>query len=174
MTMHRFSPGVREMGCREALHCSFQVASNNLQRTAQLSINSRSLREMMEHQGRAVLTAQRDGSLRPAFTAAESTAETLISGADGVMVPLVTEQQKRRRRETESTKRIVQGRSSTAKGGRPKKGSDGDYKEFKVLAFYDPDKSHCHVVGTSGDHEVLGQLMRREGRRLRLAKAKVK
>jgi len=90
------------------------------------------------------------------------------------MVPLVTEQQKRRRRETESTKRIAQGRSSTGKVGRPKKGSDGDYKEFKVLAFYDPDKSHCHVVGTSGDHQALGRLMRREGQRLRLAKAKVK
>ena len=158
VTMQRFSPGVREMGCREALHCSFQVASDNLQRTAQLPLNSRSLREMTEHQGRAVLTAQRDGSLRPAFTAADSAAETLISGADGVMVPLVTELQKRRRRETESTKRIAQGRSSTAKGGRPKKGSDGDYKEFKVLAFYDPDQSHCHVVGTSGDHEVLAAL----------------
>ena len=35
---HRFSPGVREMCCREALHCSFEVASDNLQRTAQLSL----------------------------------------------------------------------------------------------------------------------------------------
>ena len=25
VTMHRFSPGVREMGCREVLPCSFQV-----------------------------------------------------------------------------------------------------------------------------------------------------
>src|SRR4030042_337503 len=39
---HRFSPGVREMCCREALHCAFEVASDNLQRTAQLSIGGRS------------------------------------------------------------------------------------------------------------------------------------
>ena len=43
-----------------------------------------------------------------------------------------------------------------------------------MLSFYDPDKSHCHVVGTAGNHEVLGQLMRREGRRVQLDQAKVK
>lgn len=171
---HRFSPGVREMGCREALHCSFEVASDNLQRTAQLSLDGRTLREIVENQGQAVLTAQQKGWLRPAFTAAECTAQTVITGADGVMVPLVTEQQKCQRRETESAKRIEQGRSSTAPVGRPKKGSGGPYQEFKLLAFYDPDKAHCHVVGTAGDHETLGRLMRREAGRLRLTTAKVK
>jgi hypothetical protein len=42
------------------------------------------------------------------------------------------------------------------------------------VAFYDPDKTHCHVVGTAGDHAVAGRLMRREARRLHLAQAKVK
>ena len=173
LTEHRFSPGVREMCCREALHCSFEVASDNLQRTAQLSLAGRSLREVVENQGRAVLTAQRKGSLRPAFTAAECTDQTVITGADGVMVPLVTEEQKQKRRQTESVQRTEQGRSSTAPVGRPTLGSDGPYQEFKVLTFYDPDKSHCHVVATSGNHEALGRLMRREARRLHLAQAKV-
>jgi hypothetical protein len=162
------------MGCREALHCSFEVAGDNLQRTAQLSISGRSLREMVETQGRAVLAAQRSGSLRPAFTAAECSAQTLITGADGVMVPLVTEQQKHKRRETESARRLEQGRSSTAPAGRPRRGSEGPYHEFKLVAFYDPDKSHCHVVGTSGDGQAAGGLMRREARRLGLSQAKVK
>ena len=162
------------MCCREALHCSFEVAGDNLQRTAQLSICGRTVREVVENQGRAVVAAQRSGSLPPAFTAADCTAGTLITGTDGVMVPMVTEQQKCKRRETESAKRIEQGRSSTAPVGRPKQGSDGPYKEFKVLAFYDPDKSHCQVVGTPGDHETVGGLMRREARRLGLTHAKVK
>ena len=34
--------------------------------------------------------------------------------------------------------------------GRPTQGSDGPYKDFKLTAFYDPDKSHCHVVQASG------------------------
>jgi len=174
LTEQRFSPGVREMCCREALHCPFEIASANLQRTAQLSLRGCSLREVVEGQGRAVRAAQQRGSLLPAFTAADCTAQTLITGADGVMVPLVTQPQKDQRRKTESAKRIAQGRSSTASVGRPKKGSDGPFKEFKRLVFYDPDKTHGHVVGTAGDHAVIGRLMRREARRLHLTAAKVK
>jgi len=171
---HRFSPGVREMCCREALHCAFEVTSDNLQRTAQLSINGRTIRQLVENQGRAVLAAQQSGSLKPGFTAADCTAETMITGADGVMVPLVPEEQKRKRRARESAKRAEQGRASTAQVGRPRKGSDGPYKEFKLVCFYDPDKSHSHVVGTSGDHRELGRLMRREAGRVQLGRAKVK
>ena len=174
LTEHRFSPGVREMCCREALHCPFEVASANLQRTAQLSLDGRTLREIVETEGRAVETAQHRGVLPPAFTATNCTAETLITGADGVMVPLVTQQQKDKRRATESAQRITQGRSSTAAVGRPKQGSEGPFHEFKLVAFYDPDKTHCHVVGTAGDHAVAGRLMRREARRLQLATAKIK
>ena len=110
------------MCCREALHCSFEVASDNLQRTAQLSLRGRRLREVVEDQGRAVLTAQQKGLLRPAFTAADCTAQTVITGADGVMVPLVTEEQKPKRRQTEAARRTAQGRSSTAPVGRPRLG----------------------------------------------------
>jgi len=151
---HRVSPGVREMCGREALHGSFEVARDNLQRTAPWSLRGRTVRERVERQGRAVLAAQRSGALRPAFTAAECTAQTLITGTDGVMVPRVTERQKQKRRETESAQRIAQGRSSTARVGRPQKGSDGPYHEFKRVAFYDPDKSHGHVVGTADDGEA--------------------
>lgn len=174
LTEHRFSPGVREMCCREGLHCSFEVAGDNLRRTAQLSIAGRSVREVVESEGRAVLTARQKGSLQPAFTSADCTDQTVVTGADGVMVPLVTEEQKQRRRETEAAQRAEQGRPSTAAVGRPQVGSDGPYKEFKLVTFYDPDKSHCHVVATSGDCEALGRLMRREARRLHVGEAKVK
>jgi hypothetical protein len=115
--------------------------------------------------------AQKTGRLRPGFTASDCTDRTVITGADGVMVPRVTEQQKRRRRKTEAAKRAREGRCSTAKPGRPKRGSDGPYKEHKIVSFYDPDKTHCHVVTTSGNHEVLGRLMRREASRLRMDEA---
>jgi hypothetical protein len=46
------------------------------------------------------------------------------------MVPLVTEHQKLKRRKTEATKRKKEKRKSTAKSSRPRKGSDGPYKEF--------------------------------------------
>ena len=162
------------MCCREAMHCSFDVASENLQRMAQLWLSGGKVREVVVNQGRGVLAQQRSGGLRPGFTAAECTAQTLVTGTDGVMVPMVTDQQKRKRRQTESAKRKREGRRSTARAGRPRGGSDGPYKEFKVLSFYDPDKAHCHVVGTAGNHEVLGRLMRREAGRLRIGQAKVK
>ena len=174
LTEHRVSPGVREMCCREALHCPFEVAGDNLERTAQLSLSGRRVREIVEQEGRTVLTAQQKGRLPPAFQATDCTAQTLITGADGVMVPMVTEEQKHKRRATESAKRTAQGRSSTASVGRPKQGHEGPYKEFKIVAFYDPDKSHCQVVATADDCEAAGRLMRREARRLGLSQAKVK
>jgi len=145
ITEHRFSPGVREMCCRESLHCSFEVASDNLCRTAQMELSGRTIRTIVENQGRAVLSAQQTGALQPGFVASDCTDQTVIS------------------------KRAKQGRRSTARAGRPKKGSDGDYKEFKIVSFYDPDKSHCHVVGTAGNHEALGRIMRREAGRLQFA-----
>ncbi len=173
LTEHHVSPGVREMCCREALHCPFEVASDNLERTAQLSLSGRSLREIVEQEGRTVLTAQQKGALPPAFQATDCTSQTLILGADGVMVPMVTDEQKCKRRATELSTRIAEGRPSTASVGRPKPGHEGPYKEFKIVAFYDPDKSHCQVVATGGDCEAAGRLMRREAKHLGLSQAKV-
>ena len=162
------------MCCRQSLHNSFEVAAENLSRTAQLTLSGPGIRQIVEQQGRAVLADQRRGKLKPNFTAADCTDQVLISGADGVMVPLVTEQQKQKRRTTEKARRAQDGRRSTAKRGRPKRGSDGDYQEFKVVSFYDPDKTHQHVAGTAGDHLALGRLMRREAGRLKFNEAKTK
>lgn len=169
----RFSPGVREMCSRVALCGSFKRAGENLHRTAQICLSSGTVRTIVENQGRAALAAQQSGKIGPGFSAGDCRDGIIISGADGVMVPLVTEQQKRRRRKTQRARRQRESRRSTARVGRPKRGSDGPYKEFKVLSFYDPDKSHCHVLATGGNHKVLGRMMRREGGRVRINEAKV-
>lgn len=174
IAQQRFSPGVREMCCRVALHSSFEVAADTLQRTAQISISGPTVRQIAEYQGREVLSVQQKGILGPGFTAADCTGETMITGTDGVMIPMVTNEQKRKRRETEAAKRVRDQRRSTVKVGRPKAGSDGAFKEFKIVSFYDPDKSHCQVVATAGDHAVLGSLMRREAGRLKLGQARIK
>lgn len=171
---HRYSPGVREMCCRLSQDSSFDRAGGHLQRTAQLSISEETLRRLVQAEGQLVQTEQHRGALGPDFTSADCTDETLLTGTDGVMVPLVTDVQKQKRRATEAIRRAAQGRRSTAKAGRPRRGSDGAYKEFKLVSFYDKDKSHCHVVGTSGDHHALGRLMRREACRLQFGKAKHK
>lgn len=172
--VHRHSPGVREMCCRQSLHNAFEVAAENLSRTAQLTLSGGTIRQIVENQGRVVLAEQRRGVVKPNFTAADCTDQTLISGADGVMVPLVTDAQKQKRRATEKAKRQRDGRKSTASTGRPRRGADGDYQEFKLVSFYDPDKAHRHVVGTAGDHRALGRLMRREAGRLKFNDAQTK
>ena len=174
ITSSKFSPGVREMCCRESLSCAFVPAGKNLKRTAQLDISSFAIRRIVELQGQHVLSQQAGGQVRPDFTADDCTDKTVITGTDGVMVPLVTEEQKHKRRETEKSKRLDQGRKSTARHGRPRQGSDGSYKEFKVVAFYSKDKKHQYAIGTSGNHEKLGRLMRREGARIKLTRAEVK
>jgi hypothetical protein len=89
-----------------------------------------------------------------------------------VFVPVVPEAQKVKRRATEAKKRKAEGRRSTCRRGRPKKGADGEYKEAKVLTFYNQDKSKAHVAATLGDCNALGKMMRREGRKVRLGEAK--
>jgi len=169
----KYSPGVREMCCRESLNCAFAPASGNLKRTAQLTISSFAIRNIVEFQGQYALSQQVRGEVRPDFTAEDCLDKTVITGADGVMVPLVTEKQKAKRRETEKRKRRDQNRKSTAKTGRPCKGSNGPYKEFKVVAFYSKDKKHQYAVGTSGNHKKLGRIMRREAGRIKLSQADV-
>jgi len=170
----RYSAGVREMACRLSLNEAFVPASENLARMAQLSISHSALRELVEREGRRVEQSIRSGRFGPDWTSRDCTGQTLIVGADGVTVPTVTDQQKRKRRATEALQRQERGRKSGRRPGRPKSGSDGPHKEFKIVSFYDPDKSHKYAVGTSGNHEVLGRHMRREATKIQIGRARVK
>ncbi len=170
----RYSPGVREMACRLSLNEAFVPASENLARMAQLTISHSALRELVEREGARAEQSVRCEQYGPDFTSEDCTDGTVITGADGVMVPLVTDEQKKKRRLSETRRRKHVGRKSTRKRGRPKSGSAGAYKEFKIVSFYDPDKSHKYAVGTSGNHEALGRRMRGEAKKIRLDRARVK
>lgn len=165
---NRYSPGLREMVCRLSINDAFVPASANLQRLAQVTLSSSAIRGIVENQGKRILSQQSCGDFSVGFTTDDFTDKTLITGVDGVMVPHVTQEQKDKRRQTEKARRAHHGRPSTARRGRPKKGSDGPYKEFKIVSFYAPDQKHRHVVGTRGNHEKLGSLMRREASKLKL------
>lgn len=174
ITSARYSVGVRELACRVGLHAAFAPAAQDLARLAQLTLSRSAVRELVEREGRQVAQAIRRGAYGPNWAAADCTGQTVITGADGVMVPVVTETQKQKRRATEAAKRQQAKRASTAQPGRPKRGSAGPYKEFKLVSFYDPDKAHLYAVGTSGDHTVLGRMMRREASKLKLDEARHK
>lgn len=169
-----FSHGVCEICCRENLNTAFVPASENIKRLAQLDISSGTVRQIVEAEGRTLVNLQRRGKVGPDFTSKDCTKDTVIVGSDGVMVPRVTEQQKQKRRQTEAKKREKENRQSTARAARPRQGSDGPYKEYKIVTFYDEDKSHQYVAGTSGDCEVAGRMMRRIGRQVALCQAQSK
>jgi hypothetical protein len=170
----RHSLGVCELCCRESLNTAFVPSSENLKRLAQLDISSSVVRQIVEVHGAALSQAQHKNRIGPDFTFEQCTEKTLITGIDGVMVPLVTEQQKLKRRKTQTAKRKKEKRKSTAKASRPRQGSEGPYKEFKVVAFYDQDKAHQYAMGTSGNHEVAGRLLRQNAQTLRLSEASSK
>jgi hypothetical protein len=162
------------MACRLSLNEAFVPGSELLARTAQVTISSSAMQDMVQREGRRAEAAIRQGQYGPNWTALDCTDQTVVTGADGVMVPMVTERQKRKRRAAEAKRRKAQGRKSTAKPWRPRIGSDGPYKEFKIVSFYDPDKAHMYAVGTSGDCASLGRRMRHEAVKLKIDQARHK
>lgn len=172
------SEGVREMACRlNRGSTSFQQTAENLARTAHLDASKETLRQLIEQEGRSVIEAQRRGLLAPDWEAAdcetESGATRVYLGTDGVMVPVITDAEKQKRRTAVKKKRQQSGRRCRPLPTR-KAGADQPYKEFKVVTFYDEDQKRRYVAGTSGDHTFAGHMMQRMAAQIRLTEAKEK
>jgi len=175
ISTERYSPGVREMCCREASGEDFRKVAEDLKRVGQIEMTHETARQIVEREGYQALKAQQAGILGPDWTAADcwkvpGGPTTVITGADGVKVPLVTQAEKAKRRAL----RRKAGPKARRRRKRMRKGSDQAYKEFKILAYYDPGNKHQYAVGTSGDHNALGRLMRREGAKVGLDRADVR
>tara|TARA_B100001964_G_scaffold240067_1_gene309051 strand:+ start:465 stop:1532 length:1068 start_codon:yes stop_codon:yes gene_type:complete len=171
---HRHSPGVREMCCREATSDSFRHAAEDLLRVGQIRLSHDTVRTIVEAEGRRAVEAQQRGYVRPDWSAEDcqgpqGAGTCLITGADGVKVPLVTETEKAKRRAL----RRRSGPKARRRRRRMRRGSDQAYKEFKLVVFYDPSKAHQYAVGTSRNHKALGRLMRRTAGWLKLDQADV-
>jgi hypothetical protein len=172
------SAGVREMACRlNQGSTSFEKTAENLARAAHLSIGKEALRQLIEAEGKVVLQALQRGELEPEWTAEDCcTAEgisRLYLGCDGVNVPLVTEEEKQKRRVKIREKRRQRGRRCRPLP-RARTGADQSYKEFRVANFYDETMEHRYVGATSGDHEAAGRLMQRMACQVELPRAREK
>jgi len=172
------SEGVREMSCRlNRGATSFAQTAENLARAAHLVVGKETLRQLIEGEGRAVLKAQQRGELGPAWTAREClTADgktRVYLGCDGVMVPLVTDEEKKKRRTTAKSKRQRLGRRCRPLPPR-KDGADQAYKEFKLGMLYDEEQSRRFVGATSGDHAVAGRMLQRMATQVDLGRAQEK
>jgi hypothetical protein len=176
----------RELCCRAAMGVSFRKASENLQRLGQIRVSHERLRNIVEAEGRNVVAAQKSGSVGPNWDASDCPVEghgrtRVIVGSDGVKVPIVTKAEKDKRRKNRRRGRRVRKAGRMARTLRQRRktprrrqrypGSDNPYKEFKIVTFYDSSREHQYAVGTSGNHEVLGRLARREAAKLKLGQA---
>jgi hypothetical protein len=172
------TPGVVEMACRVNLSAtSFIKAASVLERTAQVKLSGERLRQVVEAAGRRVLKAQQDNDIPVTWHAQDcvvpedTTRKTRVyTGCDGVMVPIITEAEKVKRRGTIKAKRRRCGKKCQPLPPR-KRGSDLAWKEFKVVFFYSEDAKHQHVAFTHGNHITAGTLLRREADRLRFREA---
>jgi predicted HAD superfamily Cof-like phosphohydrolase len=173
------TPGVVEMACRVNLSAtSFVRAAETLDRTAQIELSGERLRQVVESAGRRVLKAQQDDVISVAWHAEDCTlpdSETgektrVYTGCDGVMVPIITDAEKVKRRAKVKAKRRRRGKKCKPLPPR-KRGSDLPWKEFKVAFFYSEDAKHQHVAFTHGNHIEAGKLLRREADRLHFQQA---
>lgn len=174
------TPGVRELACRLNNDAAgFDKAADNLQRAAQLQMSGEQLRLVVLEEGQRVLAAQQADTVKPAFTARDcrvakgQTKTRMYAGVDGVMVPVVTDTEKHKRRE-----KIVAKRRSAARQGRRQRplpprthGADLPYKEFKTITFYDESNEHHHVLLSRARRTQVGPLLRREATRLKFHEA---
>ena len=176
------TPGVREMACRENQGAtSFDKAAENLARTAQIQLSGEQLRLLVEAEGRHVQAVQQAAVLDTAWTAKDCAVlvegrvvegkTRVYTGCDGVMVPIITQAEKQKRRAKVKEKRRKCGQKR-----RPlpalRKGADQSWKEFKVVYFYDEHLRHQHVAVTHQNHEAAGRLLRRDADRLKFRQAR--
>lgn len=159
------SEGVREMACRLNQNASgFAAAADNLARAAHIELSKETLRQVVEGEAQAVLRTMQRAELGPTWSACECRTEQgttrVYSGCDGVLVPLVTHQEKQKRRAKAKAKRQRCGRKRKPLP-RLKPGADNAYKELKLGYLYDETKEHRYVNVTAGNHEAAGRMLRR-------------
>ena len=169
------------MACRLNLASrNFDKAAENLGRAAQVHLSGEFLRQVVESEGKAVQAAAKSGQLPIDWKASDCPAldkegnptarSRVYLGSDGVMVPHVTEKEKRTRRDRTKAKRRASGKKRRALP-KAKVGADGEFKEFKIVTLYDDASEHRLVSVTRGDCEQAGRLMRRDAGRIGLDKA---
>ncbi len=172
--LNTISVGAREMACRlNNGAVSFAVTAENLSRTAMIRLSAERLRQLVIAEGQVVLAAQQADAVPTAFRAAEcvvdpraaSPTTRIYTGVDGVMVPLITEAEKVRRRQQVRQRRQRSGRKCRPLPPR-KRGADQPFKEFKVIAFYDEHGQHWHEVLSRKSRRQIGTVIRREAARL--------
>jgi hypothetical protein len=177
------SLGVRELCCRLGIAgTSFARSTENLSKAAGLRMSEEIYRQVVESEGQAVIQAQREERLPIEWSAAQCQTQTpqgrevsrVYASCDGVLVPMTTQAEKDKRRQSVQKQRQERPRKKGVRRARlaaVKKGMDQRYKQLYLTSFYDQTKEHRLVGVTRGDHEAMGNLLRKQAALIRLAAA---
>jgi hypothetical protein len=171
------SLGARELCCRlNATGTSVERTVDQLKHAAQLSVGKTLLREVVEAEGKRVLAASESGALKPQWRANQCKVKTPAGkevsrayvGIDGFMVPLLTEEEKckRRRQVTAARAKRPAGKPALPPLPRRKSGADERYKEFKLVQFHDEEMTRRLVSVTRKACGEAGRILRRDARRI--------
>jgi hypothetical protein len=169
------SRGVRELTCRiNQGATSFTQTAENLWHAARLKTSDETVRQLVEEEGKAAVRKFQRAEIDPGWTAEDCEVEggvtRVYQGCDGVKVPLVTEEEKQKRRTKVREKRRRCGQKRRPLP-RLRPGADQPYKEFRVANFYSETMEQRFVQATSGDCEVTGRMMQRMALLIHFAEA---
>lgn len=175
----RVSPGALQLCCTMGVIQDFAQGEDDLRVLSGLRVSKERIRQITESQGREAARVRKSGVLKPAWSAAEATAgfgepTRVYVGADGVMVRIVTQEEKDKRRQEQAIRRQQRGRAgvgNTRPLPKPRPGSDDRFKEMKVGLFYDQSKTRVHAFATAGNHEAFGTLLRQQADAIGLEQA---
>jgi hypothetical protein len=171
------SRGARELCCLlNGDAASFERAADHLRRTTGVRVGVELLRQVVKREGKQVLAFADAGRLPVAWGAADCRTEGGVGGGnpqgvsrqylgcDGFVARLITDAEKRLRREKVRQKRRRL-RTRPKPLPRRKPGADQPFKEFKLVTLYDEPGEHRLVSVTRQDHHAAGRLMRRDAGR---------
>ena len=166
------SLGVREVAIRLSLDAaSFARAAECLLKASGLRMSQETLRKLAESEGKLAIAAQEAEQLEFDWRAKDchvigsdgKPTTRLYLGADGVMVPVVTdaEKQKRRTKALERRKKLPR-RKGLRRRRLPalKPGADEHFKEMKLVTFYDQPRERRLVRATRKGPQEAGRIMR--------------
>jgi len=169
------SPGAREILCVFGKTESFRAAATHAGRIGHIPVSAEKLRQVVESTAADVRQQREQGKLPAAWQAQEATVAgksavtRVYQGADGVMVPTVTQAEKDKRRQQHQQRRQERQQAGIANAKTlppPRAGSDQRYKEMKIGVFYDQDKTRCHAFVTEACSDQFGPLLKAYGEQI--------
>lgn len=173
------SVGFRQIACTLALNAnsSFDREARLMGNLGMGPVSGEKLRQVIEAEGQTVRQAQQQQSFALPWQAqgcADAACEEgspLCVGVDGVMTRQITDEEKRKRRQ-----KVAGKRGARAKAGQELKplaerkiGTDGPWKEVKIVGAYQQDHEHRHWRSTTLNHVMAAILITQVTRRVGMA-----